>query len=458
MFVARLSLEPLLGRGFAVGRVVLVLLLAASLPVTALSAQGTVTRHDSLTADSLAARLARAEAAIALLRQQLAVEASTAVRTESRLRVDLTGRILMNGYRSSGPVNSGDVPTYMLNEAPTEPRERTLGLSLRQSRLGLALGVDSVLGATLSAELELDFFAGGAAAAGDGYQFPEPRLRTASVVLQWAHAEVMAGSESPLIAALNPVTLASVGEPGFGGAGNLWNWMPQVRVSHDLGSIRLGDTRFGMALQAALLDPSSPHYTDPAEYAVHAGARSGRPYVQGRARIRWGAIDSDEGEPPRGEIGIGVHRGWLRLAGDTLTTSRAVSIDARITLGGGLELRGEAYRGRALSGLGGGAIEQTLGAPAPGATVGVPLRDHGGWAQLNWRATPTTMVGAGCGRDQVEVADRPDRQRNTVCAAHGLWRPIQPLVFGVEVRGLRTLYAGRTVDGRHLNFSIGIEL
>jgi hypothetical protein len=167
-----------------------------------------------------------------------------------------------------------------------------------------------------------------------------------------------------------------------------------------------------------------------------------------------GDVRADRG----GEIGVGVHRGWLALAGDTLSTSSGVSVSARVGLRHGVELRGEAYQGRGLSGLGGGAIEQTLGLPAPGAAQGVLLRDAGGWAQLNWQATTTFMTGAGCGVDRVEPADRPERRRNEVCAVHAMWRPAQPLVVGIEFRGLRTQYSDRSVSGRHINLSIGFEI
>lgn len=437
------------------------LCLTVGAPVAGLRGQGSPTRPDSTAStsvDSLAARLERAEAALALLRQQLAVEATSTVRTRSRLQADLTARLLMNGFRSTGTLNSIDVPTYV--ERTTRPRrERAVGMTVRQTRVGLSLSVDSVIGAALTADAELDFFAGGSAAAAEGYQFPEPRLRTATIALRWSRTEIMAGSETPLISDLTPITLASVGEPGFAGAGNLWNWMPQVRVSQEVGGLDVGNARLSMALQGALLDPQTSFGADSSRSYVNAGARSGRPYVQGRARFRWmdATHDANAGDEPRAELGIGVHRGWWRT-GYSTTTSHATAADLRVSLPRGLELRGEAFHGRALAGLGGAAVEQTLGQPTAASPTGVVLGDRGGWVQVNWKATPTTMAGVGCGTDRVTLADRPARERNDVCAVHGLWRPIQPLVFGLEYRTLRTWYAGRPVSGRHVNFSIGVEL
>jgi hypothetical protein len=71
----------------------------------------------------------------------------------------------------------------------------------------------------------------------------------------------------------------------------------------------------------------------------------------------------------------------------------------------------------------------------------------------------TLLAGAGCGLDVVDDADRPTRRRNTVCAGHLLWRPSEPIVVGLEYRGLATEYdTGSTGRARHLNLSIGFEL
>lgn len=414
-----------------------------------------------LSADSLAARLERAEAALELLRRQLAIETSSGVRTRSRLQIELWARILVNGFVSSGPLNSADVPTFATNDpAPATGAKatntQTLGLSLRQTRIGMSVFVDSVAGGTFDGDVDLDFFAGGAAAPTDAYLFPQPRLRTVRFTMRWPRTEVLIGSESPLISGLNPVTVASVGVPGFSDAGNLWNWLPQLRLTREIGATSLGATSLRWALQGAVLDPFSGVQPVNEEYGVDAGVRSARPYLQSRLRARWGPDEADAGQS--GEIGVGVHRGWLRLTGDTLTTSEAVSLDARIGLRHGMELRGEGYRGRALAGLGGGGIGQNFGVAVLGAPFGQPLRDTGGWMQLNWQAHATVLTGGGCGIDAANVDDRPDRQRNESCAVHLLWRPAQPLLFGVEVRHLRTTYATRTASGTHINFSFGFEL
>jgi hypothetical protein len=421
-----------------------------------------------LSPDSLAARLERAEAAVELLRRQLATEASSVVRTRSRLQVELWAQILVNGFVSLGPLNSADVPTFATNDpaAPAganQPATRALGMSVRQSRVGMSVAVDSVLGGTFAGDVELDFFAGGAAGSTVQYLFPQPRLRTAKFTLRWPRTELLIGSETPLISGLSPVSVASVGIPGFADAGNLWYWLPQLRITREIGTTSVGATSLHWAIQGAILDPYSGVMQVNEEYGVDASERSARPYLEARLRARWGPDETEVAagagrSDAGGEVGVGVHHGWIQLSGDTLTTNEAVSVDARIGLHHGLELRGEAYRGRALAGLGGGGIGQNFGAPASGTQFGPPLRDTAGWMQLNWRANPTLITGAGCGIDAANLDDRPVRQRNESCAAHLEWRPVQPLLFGVEVRRLRTTYATGVVSGSQINLAFGFEL
>lgn len=444
----------------------------------ALSAQQRAASADSAAADSsgrdsIAARLRRAEAAIELLRQQLAVEASTVVRMRSRLQIELSARVLTNAFLTTNRVNNVDVPQFGLpatavpptlpgGAPPGSPGTRALGLSVRQTRLGAALSVDSVMGGMFEGDVELDFFGGVSTGPGDRRLFPEPRLRTARARLRWDRGSIFVGSETPLISDLNPISLASVGVPGFVSAGNLWNWLPQLRLSRDLLVLPAG-VRVGV--QGAVLAPFSNILNTAETDAVDAGERSGRPYLQGRLNLRWGASAQESGAPSDvsigdegGEIGVGVHRGWVRAAGDSTSSSRALSIDARVMLGSRVELRGEGYRGQLVRGLGGGGIGQGFGRSLSGAPIGPPIRDTAGWMQLNVQAHTTLISGAGCGRNSVDRDDRPIRLANTACAAHLLWRPAQPLVMGLEFRQVRTRYSDQTSRANHLNLSFGFEL
>jgi hypothetical protein len=421
------------------------------------------TPADSLSPDSLAARLARAEAAIAALRQQLATESQSTVHTRSRLQLDLTGRILTNFFLTLGRVDNVDVPRSAF--APSGlPEDDAFGVTVRQTRLGAHVTVSDVLGGTFIGDVDMDFFGGVQNGPGDRRLFPEPRMRTTSARLRWTRTEIMVGMEVPLVSELNPVSLAASGIPLFSGAGNLWNWLGQLQVAQELGATPVGGTSLRWALQGAIMTPYAAVQSPEEPDANDAGERSRRPAFEARLRARWGDSAASGGSDVSigdggGEIGAGVHRGWVANGGGQLITSYATTVDARISLTSRVEMRGEAYVGRLLRGLGGGAIGQAFGQPIGGAPLGPPLRDRAGWAQLNAQVISTLLAGAGCGIDVVDEEDRPTRRRNTVCGGHLLWRPSEPIVVGLEYRGLATEYdTGSTGRARHLNLSVGFEL
>jgi hypothetical protein len=136
-----------------------------------------------------------------------------------------------------------------------------------------------------------------------------------------------------------------------------------------------------------------------------------------------------------------------------------VSVDARLVLIPRVELRGEAYAGQVLRGLGGGGIAQNFGAPPAGSSaLGPPLRDAAGWAQINGQPVQSLITGVGCGVDVTNPDDNAPRRQNTVCAVHADWRPTQPLLFGIEYRQIGTRYSSGTFGARHVNFIFGFEL
>ena len=417
--------------------------------------------RDTLALDSLRARLTRAEAAIALLREQLAGESESTVHTKSRVRLELSAQVLTNAFATLGRVNNVDVPQTVLPPPPAGAEPATndaLGLTLRQTRIGIATSVGDVLGGAFGGDLDFDLFGGAQNGPGDRRLFPEPRLRTARARLVWARTELMIGSETPLISDLNPMSLAAVGIPDFSGAGNLWNWLAQVRITRELTTMGRGPRAVRLAIQAAVLAPYTNTVAAGEPDAVDAGERSRRPAIEGRLRAGWGdeeerattgtATIGDRG----GEIGIGMHRGWVATAPGRLEVSRAVSLDAHVVLTRGVELRGEAYAGQVLRGLGGGGIAQNFGA------LGAPVRDVAGWAQLNVQPHEVLVTGIGCGIDRVDPEANPARLQNTVCAAHAAWRPVQPLVIGVEYRQLATRFRTGTYGARHVNLVFGFEL
>ena len=433
---------------------------------------------DSTSVDSLGARLQRAEEAIALLRQQLAAQAASATQTASRARFELSGRVLVNGFTNSRRVNNVDVPQFVRPDTAPGVRQGGLAASVRQTSLTAGVFVPRVFGAEFRGDVTVDFFGGQPQPTNNpgeapnptsgpnpgGRHFPLVRMRTARGILRWRDWEVMAGQDGPMVSSVEPVSVAAIGVNEFGTAGNLWLWLPQLRVTYER-AVAMRDTRgpLRVGLQGAVLAPNTGDRVGVAgalETDFDGAERTRRPYLQARLRARWGEEDR------AGELGIGVHRGWIAGLTGTMRASRATVLTAIIPLAPWLELRGEGFTGQALRGLGGGGIAQNFRGPAiTQAVAGVPLRSQGGWAQANVRWAEIMTVGAGCGVEKPEgpFGDLPAptqagfRQRNQVCESHAILRPEGPVVVGLTYRRMRTLYARGPFDNDHVNLAIGYQ-
>src|SRR5438094_3969823 len=198
----------------------------------------------------------------------------------SKRTVELTGTVLVNGFFNSARVNNSDVPQF----ADSLPAAGAGGGAIRQTRLGISVTEPEVLGGTFTGEVDADFFGGQQASTG-GRTFPLIRLRRAVATVQWSHTQILFGQESPLVAERSPRSLASVGFPDFAGAGNLWLWLPQAR-----GTVETGYT-LRLALQGAVLAPTSGNPQGTFQTQPDSAERTGRPSFEGRLRLGWGPAD-----------------------------------------------------------------------------------------------------------------------------------------------------------------------
>ena len=414
---------------------------AASLLVMAVTRPADAQTPEQARLDSLTIRLEDAEEMINLLRQQMAAESQTAVRSRSRIGVELTGRVLMNVFQNDKETNNVDVPMYR-KQVPPGSLKGGMGMAIRQTTLGLAVTAPAVLGGDFRGDIDADFYGGQFPSPG-GRTHPVLRIRTARAIVDWPSSQLMIGQEQPLIAGLNPVSLSAVGVPLFSYAGNLWLWIPQIRYGwHTTGDLRVG-------VQAAVLAPTSGDTVGVFNTSYDPAERTGTPSLEGRVHFSWG--DARTG----GEVGVGYHTGSVNDAADEAQNSNAIGADFLVPLVAGLELRGEFYSGQLLKGLGGGAIGQNFGI---GGTT--PVRSVGGWAQLNYRLSSRILVGAGYGFDDPnddDLAPTGTRFLNTATEAHLHWRPSGPLVFGLEYRIIKTSYDASNYANRHLNLAFGFE-
>lgn len=385
--------------------------------------------------DSLAIRLRRAEDAIAVLQRQLEEQAASAVQTRSRVRMEWRGRVVINGFGNSRRVNNVDNPQFVRPDTTPGLPVRGLGISARQTRLGFDLTASDILGGAFAGDVDIDFY-GGQQPSGGGRTFPLVRLRTARARIAWSHADLLVGQESPLTSGLDPVSPAAVGSPAFAAAGNLWLWLPQIRVGvHTAGAWRVG-------VQGAILAPTSGDPVAAFDTDYDLAERSQRPYVQGRVFVA-----SGDAERPR-EIGCGVHAGWL-VPVVARESASAVACDALVAFATWGDVRGEIFSGKGLRGLGGGGIGQNFTA------ANTPLPTKGGWAQLNLNPVHVLRVGGGCG------VDHPDpgaaRRRNDACAVYAMLRPAGPLFVGSELRRIRTGYPTARLTNDHVTLAAGFE-
>jgi hypothetical protein len=403
-------------------------------------------QQDSIKAalDSLTERLERTEQTLERLQHQTEEQAQSKIQTRSRNHLEISGLILFNGFYTDTKTNNSDVPTFVAQPVPADtllPNPAHAAAQVRQTRLGFSLTGSHALGADLSADLQLDFYGGQQPSSG-GRTFPLPRIRTAAVRLDWRHFGLLVGQETQIISPLNPVSFASVGIPGFTNAGNLWFWVPQVRLTYETGA----RPRFG--IQGAALAPMLGSAQTPFLTTADSAERSKRPMVQGRVYVGWGDGETES------EIGLGVHRGWISTPADTTITSEAYTADVRLAIGEKILLMGEGFwNAQAIAGLGGGGIGQEFG------VGGVPVKSRGGWGQLNLRPSFSWEFGGGFGIDDPDVTQLPvatGRGRNMVYEGHVHVRPGGGLIFGVEYRRISTRYSAGTLSANHVNGFMGV--
>src|SRR5215469_11663740 len=227
---------------------------------TAASAQG-----------SLEDRVQRLEDSTSLLGAKVDEQYQTKVETASKYRARLHGIVLMNAFRNVGRSDNLDFPVYALPVPGFVPLA-TVGATLRQSEIGLEVFGPNVFGARTSADVQFDF-AGGFPATGNGVNFGIARLQTGSFRLDWDHTSIVAGQDSLFVSPLSPTSFASLATPTFAFAGNLWGWIPQLRLER---RFSVSD-RQTITMQAGVLDNLDWEFNPSFDRSPQAGELSGQP-------------------------------------------------------------------------------------------------------------------------------------------------------------------------------------
>lgn len=287
------------------------------------------------------------------------------------------GTLLLN-ISTAGTAQVGqDVPLWPLpgssNVTFPDGTTKRAGLvhdtifTARQSILGLQVTSAKPLeGWTTSGLVEIDFY--GSRPVDPGLQpqdrvLNQPRLRRAYLQLDKGTWKIVAGQDKMIIAPLDPISLSHVAIPLGASAGDLWAWLPQLRVENrqkfgatttlfQIGILRpsFGDQRLGDqgALNGNAVDSTFSGF----------GERSGQPFYQARMALS---------HPINGRnatVGAGAHYGREQVGAKRTIDSWAFTVDATLPVSSRFIFRGEGFVGSNLVPFDGGII-QGVGFVAP---------------------------------------------------------------------------------------------
>jgi len=409
-------------------------------------------------ASPLEARVEKLEESSTLLSGKVDEQYQTKVEAASKYRVRLSGIVLMNAFRNHGTSDNFDYPDFA-QAAPGSPQSG-FGATLRQSEIGLEVFGPNLAGAKTSANVHLDF-AGGLPATPNGVDFGSVRLKTANLRFDWEQTSVVAGQDSLFISPLSPTSFASLATPAFAYAGNLWGWIPQLRVEH---RFDFSDQQ-EFTVQAGILDnltwdfPSDPFY----RYAG-AGEQSGQPAYA--VRTAWSRPVGGK-QLSFGTAGYYARQNW---SSGRFVDGWAGMADWQAPLTQSWTLSGEFYRGRGAGGLGAG-IGRTVLYGTSSTYAATPIRgvdSAGGWSQLKWQIAPKVEMNGVFAEDDVFSGDvrgfatdqnnfGPILGRNRGASGNIIFRPRSDLILAAEFRRLRSfpIYSSSSVTNQ-VNLAMGI--
>ena len=154
--------------------------------------------------------------------KRIAEQAQTKVEASQKFPIRLTGMALFNAFMNSKQNGGAEYPVVA-----SAPGAGLSGATLRQTIIGLDFrGPGTVWGGNVHGSVYMDFSAGATNTA--------MRMRTGSIEIDWKNRSVMVGVEKPIFNPREPSSpLAQLAVSPLTGAGNLWLWLPQVRVEQD---------------------------------------------------------------------------------------------------------------------------------------------------------------------------------------------------------------------------------
>jgi hypothetical protein len=383
----------------------------------------------------------------------------TKVESASKYRLRLSGIVLMNLVSNQGWVDNIDLPTLAYARPPGDSGG-SFGATLRQSEIGFEAFGPTVAGAKTRADLQLDL-AGGFPSVPNGVNSGLLRLRTGTMRMDWTNTSVVVGQDRIFFSPNSPTSFASLAVPALSYAGNLWSWVPQIRVEHRM---VLGEES-SLMFQGGILDPVSGEAPFPGFYRQAGPGESSRQPAYG-TRVAW--TRNVVGQPL--QVGLGGFYSRQDYGFSRTVDGWAGMTDIELPLSRQFSLSGKLYRGKGLGGLGGGIGRSALfsGDPALASTEVRGLNSVGGWAQLKYRPSNKLEFNAAFGMDNPYASDLkyfrysqaygdPRLARNQGSFVNMIYRPRSDLLFSAEYRHLTTytITQGGNSAG-HLNLMMGV--
>lgn len=310
------------------------------------------------------------------------------------------GTLLLNIQGADSSAIGGDVPlwaspssirvTYPDGTSQRVDDVHDLVFTARQSVFGFIVKpTDATTGGWKpSGKLEFDFFGSRPVDTLNPQSrvFNQPRLRFAYFQLTKGDIKITAGQDKAILAPLDPVSLSHVAIPLGATAGNLWAWLPQVRLdaTHKIGN---GSLLFqGGVLRPSFADPrfgDLPAVGTSLDSSPGLGERSTQPFYQSRLAYSHPLNNSTA------TIGASGHYGRERIGADRTLDSWAFAVDYAVPVLPRLTWRGEAFVGSNLVPFGGGILQGAASVAIPPSTTPriQKIGAGGGWSELIIKAT-----------------------------------------------------------------------
>jgi hypothetical protein len=348
--------------------------------------------------------------------QQARIEeqAQTKVESSQKFPVRLTGMALFNAFMNSKQSGGADYPVVAVAPGPGHD-----GATVRQSIVGLEFtGPSAIWGGKAHASIYMDFFAGAINSA--------MRIRTVSVGVDWKTRTVAAGLEKPIFNPREPSSLAQVGISPLTGAGNLWLWLPQVRVEQELRfTSRTGLRAQIGAVQTREIGP----------YVGTVTPEAARPAAEGRFNFHHN-FDDDR----RLEFASGFHTSTTHAGGKSIP-SNLFSLDWFYNPWKRVEFTGVFYSGQNVAHLGSG----TRQGYAVFSHYARAVESKGGWGQVTIHTLPRLDFHLFHG--QVDDANYELAagaiNKNLLFGGNAYFHVAPNVLVGLEATQLRTLYIGQ---------------